>query len=214
MATIELNPLRQLPVENYEDGIGADPIVLRLAPAIEMTEEQFFLLATQNEDLRIEQNSQGELEIMVPVGSGGSSRNSSLNGQLYIWNTHHRLGKLFDSSGGFRFINKAMRAPDATWISLARWNQLTPEEQEVFSPIAPDFVVELRSRSDRINRLLAKMEEYMDNGVQLGWLIDPLQKRVHIYRAGQPVQVLDNPATVSGEPVLPGFVLQLGEIWN
>jgi len=214
MATIELNPARQIPVADYEDGIGADPIILRLEPAIELTEEQFYLFATQNDELRIEQNSQGELEIIVPVGSGGSSRNSSLNGQLYVWNTQHRLGKLFDSSGGFHFINKATRAPDAAWISLTRWNQLTPHEQEIFSPICPEFIIELRSRTDRVKNLQAKMEEYLTNGMQLGWFIDPLQRRVHIYRAGQPAQVLDNPETVIGDPVLPGFALNLGEIWG
>jgi len=182
-------------------------------PSLQLTEVQFFEWACQNDQVRIERNADGEVLIMPPTGMDSGEINATLTMLLGIWARQNGTGRSFDSSSMFTLPNLATRSPDATWISNARWNQLTSEERKVFSPIVPEFVVELRSRRDRVKTLQAKMEEYIDNGVQLGWLIDPLQRRVHIYRAGQQAQVFDNPETVSGDPVLPGFVLKLSEIW-
>lgn len=135
-------------------------------------------------------------------------------GLLRLWNRQTQLGKTFDSSGGFHLPNGADRSPDASWISRERWEALTPEEQEGFAPICPDFVVELRSKSDNMEPLRAKMREYMDNQARLGWLIDRKNRKVEIYRQGRDVEVLDNPTSLSGEDVLPGFVLDLTEVWQ
>jgi Uma2 family endonuclease len=214
MATIEIvTPATDVP-GSYEDEWGSDPLVLRMDPALKLTEEQFFNWACQNDQVHIEVNAEGEVLIMPPTGMESGESNLNLSKQFAIWVERDETGHGFDSSSMFTMPNSAKRSPDATWISNARWNQVSPQERKIFSKVVPEFVAELRSRRDRVKTLQAKMEEYIDNGVQLGWLIDPLQKRVHIYRAGQPVQVLDNPATISGDPALPGFVLKLGEIWG
>ena len=190
-------------------------ITLNLSPIIELTDEQFFKLASSHRDLRIERNSKGELIIMPPTGGRTGKRNFSLLGQLWAWvENNSALGVGFDSSTEFNLPNGGDRSPDAAWIQLERWNALTEEEQEGFPPICPDFVIELRSRTDDIKPLQDKMQEYIASGLRLGWLIDPKNKKVEIYRQGRDVEVLQSPATLSGEDVLPGFVLNLEPIWE
>lgn len=150
---------------------------------------------------------------MSPAGGETSSSNAGLTAQIWIWNQQNKLGKVFDSSGGFKIPNGADRSPDASWVKLERWNALTPEQQKKFPPICPDFVVELMSPSDSLKETQDKMKEYRDNGAVLGWLINRKSRQVEIYRPNQEVEVLESPATVSGEDVLPGFILNLESIW-
>jgi Uma2 family endonuclease len=193
-------------VENY-------PLVLRLHPVINLTDDQFFEFCQINRDLRIERTATGELLIMPPTGTETGGRNFNLIGQLWAWVNQDGTGIGFDSSTGFKLPNGAERTPDAAWVKLERWNALTAEQQKKFAPICPDFVVELRSASDNLEPLKTKMQEYIDNGALLGWLIDRKNQQVYIYRPGVAVECLDNPATVSGDSVLPGFVLDLSKIW-
>ncbi|MFN6568284.1 Uma2 family endonuclease [Dendronalium sp. ChiSLP03b] len=176
---------------------------------IELTDDQFFQMCQKNRDYRFERTASGELLIMPPTGSDTGNRNFDMVVELGIWNKQTKLGKGFDSSTGFTLQNGAERSPDVSWVKIERWNALTPEQQEKFAPICPDFVVELRSLSDSLKDLQEKMQEYIENGVQLGWLIDRKNKRVEIYRPGKNVEILENPASLSGENVLPGFVLNL-----
>lgn len=187
--------------------------VINLRPSIELTDEQFFQLCQANPEVRFERTAQGELIIMPPTGSGTGSRNFNLNTQLGIWTEQDGTGIGFGSSTGFKLPNGADRSPDAAWIERSRWDALSFEEQERFAPIAPDFVVELKSRTDNWQTLQARMQEYIDNGVRLGWLIDPIARIVEIYRSGQAVERLEAPETLSGENVLPGFVLNLQRIF-
>lgn len=180
---------------------------------IDLTDEQFFLLCQTNRNLRFERNATGEIVIMPPVGGESSNRNAGLTAQLWIWNQKYNLGIVFDSSGGFKLPNGADRSPDASWVKLSKWNELTPEQKTKFLPLAPDFVIELLSPSDSLKTTQQKMEEYKNNGVRLGWLINRKNRQVEIYRIGKEVEVLDNPDSLSGEDVLPGFVLDLQMIW-
>lgn len=178
-----------------------------------ITDEQFYQLCAANRDLRLERTAKGDLIIMPPTGGGTGKRNSDINFELNLWNRQTQLGVVFDSSTCFQLPKGSDRSPDAAWIPLEKWNLLTPEQQEKFPPICPDFAIELRSPSDSIKLLQEKMQEYMDNGTRLGWLINPKNRQVEIYRQGQDKQILDNPPTLSGENVLPGFVLNLQLIW-
>jgi len=183
-------------------------------PAIApMTHEQFYEFCLANPDLRIERSATGEVFVMSPNFSDTGNRNFNLAVQLGIWAERDGTGVGFDSSSGFTLPNGATRSPDASWILGDRWNALTAEEQASFAPICPDFVVELRSASDVLTRLQAKLQEYIDNGTRLGWLIDRKSRRVHIYRPNQPIKILENPEEVSGDPELPGFKLALAKIW-
>jgi len=150
---------------------------------------------------------------MAPTGSDTGYRNQDMSGQLWLWNRQTKLGVVFDSSSGFKLPNDADRSPDASWVKLERWQTLTPKEREGFAPLCPDFVVELRSKSDNMEPLREKMREYMANGAILGWLIDRKNQKVEIYRQNQDVEILDNPRTLSGGDVLPGFVLDLTDVW-
>ncbi|MGI2908777.1 Uma2 family endonuclease [Tolypothrix sp. VBCCA 56010] len=179
---------------------------------IDLTDEQYFQLCQNNRDYRFESTAEGELLIMPPTGSETGNRNIELAYQLQAWSRQNNLGKAFDSSTGFTLPNGAKRSPDASWVKIERWNALTPEQQQSFAPICPDFVVELRSRTDSLKELQEKMQEYIDNGANLGWLIDRKNKQVEIYRPGKEVEILENPASLSGEDVLPGFVLDLTPI--
>jgi Uma2 family endonuclease len=192
------------------------PIAVNIPPALTLTvtREQFVQLALANRDLQLERTATGELIVMPPTGSDTGNRNLEIEGQLWLWNRQTKLGKAFNSSSGFHLPNGANRSPDASWVRQERWNALTREQQTGFAPLCPDFVLELRSESDNMAPLQAKMREYMENGARLGWLIDRKNKKVEIYRQGQEVEVLDNPSTLSGEAVLPGFVLDLTEIWS
>jgi Uma2 family endonuclease len=190
------------------------PLVLRLAPVIEMSDRQFFELCQLNRDLRIERTSQGDLVIMPPTGGETGRMNFELTGLFGHWVYADGTGVGFDSSTGFTLPNGATRSPDLAWVKRERWEALTPKQRQQFPPWCPDFVLELRSPSDALVTVQAKMQEYLDNGARLGWLIDPIEKRVSIYRPQAPVECLDNPQTISGDPVLPGFVLELGRVWN
>jgi Uma2 family endonuclease len=181
--------------------------------AIHLTDEQFYQICQDNLDLRFERNTQGDLIIMPPTGGETSNRNAGITAQLWIWNEQYQLGKIFDSSGGFKLPNGADRSPDAAWIPLDKWNALTPEQQRKFLPLSPDFVIELLSPSDALENTQNKMKEYIENGTRLGWLINPQARQVEIYRQGKEVEILDNPQNLSGESVLVGFLLNLAVIW-
>lgn len=185
----------------------------RLELKLNLTDEQFWQLCQENDDLRFEATATGKLIIMPPTGSLTSERNADLTYQLKAWSRQNNLGKVFDSNGGFRLPNGAKRAPDASWVKIERWNALTPEEQDTFAPLCPDFVVELMSPNDTLAETREKMAEYMANGAQLGWLINRKQRQVEVYHPDREVEILDNPDTVSGEDILPGFVLDLSTIW-
>lgn len=187
---------------------------LNLDSVIDLTDEQFFKLCRNNPDLKFERNSQGELIIMPPTGGETGRRNSDIIIELGSWNRQAKLGVVFDSSTCFKLPNGADRSPDAAWIRQDRWRALTPEQRETFPPICPDFVIELMSPSDSLKAAQAKMQEYQANGARLGWLIDPKERQVEIYRAGQGVEVVRSPLSLSGEAVLPGFTLNLATIWG
>jgi Uma2 family endonuclease len=189
------------------------PVVLQLQPAIALTEDQFYEFCQLNHDFRIERNAAGELVIMPPTGSETDQHNFDIIVQLGIWTKQDGTGVGFGSSGGFTLPNGAVRSPDAAWIKRDRWEAIPPELRKKFAPICPEFVIELRSESDNLRILQDKMQEYIDNGTQLGWLIDRKQRRVFIYRFNIAVEVLDNPKTLYGEPLLPGFVLDLSQVW-
>jgi Uma2 family endonuclease len=188
-------------------------ITLNLRSTVELTDQQFEQICRDNRELKFERTASGELVVMAPTGGETGNVNLNLGSQLWNWNQTHRLGKGFDSSTGFKLPNGATRSPDVAWVERDRWESLTPEQQRKFVPLCPDFVIELRSASDELTDLQAKMQEYLENGLRLGWLIDPETKRVEIYRCNSPVEILNHPQTLSGEAVLPGFVLDLSEIF-
>ena len=189
-------------------------ITLDLNPIIKLTEEQFFQLCQENSDLKLERNTKGELIVMPPTGGETGKSNSNVNLQLGVWNEQTQLGEVFDSSTGFTLPNKANRSPDASWVEKSRWEALTSEQREKFIPLCPDFVIELLSPSDSLSKTQEKMQEYLDNGCRLGWLIKRKKQEVEIYRPGKEVEVLKSPQTLSGEDVLPGFTLNLQPIWE
>ena len=183
-------------------------------PAIEpMTVEQFYEFCLVNRDLRIERTASGEVIIMSPAFSDTGNRNIKIAQQLANWAEEDGTGEAFDSSTGFTLLNGAIRSPDVSWIKLERWNALTEEQKASFAPICPDFAIELRSASDTLKGLQKKMEEYIDNGVSIGLLIDRTNRKVYIYRPDRELEILDNPETVSADPELPGFVLRMAKIW-
>lgn len=191
------------------------PLLLQLPSelALQVTSEQFVVLAAANPDLRLERTATGELIVNPPTGGNTGKRNWSIAGELYLWWRHaQEPGEAFDSSTGFELPNGAHRSPDASWVRKDRWESLTAEQREGFVPLCPDFVVELRSKTDKLKDLRVKMQEYLDNGMQLGWLIDPTNWRVEVYRPGQGVEVLEHPSTLSGETVLSGFTLTMERI--
>ncbi len=184
------------------------PLALNLH-AVHLTDEQFYQLCQNNRELKFERTASGELFIMPPVGGESGNREAELIADLAIWNRQTGLGFTFSSSTIFKLPNGADRSPDAAWIRRERWEALTPEQKRKFPPIAPDFVIELRSATDDLEMLRAKMQEYLDAGVRLEWLINPQQQQVEVYRLGQEVQVYELPTELSGEDVLPGFTLSL-----
>jgi Uma2 family endonuclease len=190
-----------------------EALIVDFKSVIELTDEQFYQICSSNPDVRFERNATGELIIRPPVGGESSNRNASLTAQVWIWNEQEKFGIAFDSSCGFKLPNGAERSPDASWVQLERWNALTWEQQTRFLPLSPDFVIELLSPSDSLKVTQKKMEEYKSNGVHLGWLINRKLRQVEIYRVGREVEVLDNPISLSGEDILPGFVLNLDAIW-
>jgi len=189
------------------------PLTVSLPGSVEMTTAEFYEFCQANRDLRIERSASGDVVIMPPAFSDTGNRNIKIAQQLANWADQNGTGLGFDSSSGFTLPNGATRSLDAAWIRLERWNTLTEEEKASFAPICPDFVVELKSSSDALSGLKAKMEEYIANGALLGFLIDRKQRQVHVYRPDQDPEILENPDAVSGDPELPGFQLQMARIW-
>lgn len=189
-------------------------VTLKLEPAIHLTPTQFYQLCQENPDFKLERTVAGELVIMAPTGGETGKRNSQLNLQLGLWNEQTQLGEVFDSSTGFTLPNGSDRSPDASWIAKSRWEALTGEERERFIPLCPDFVVEIMSPSDSLSKAREKMIEYHQNGCRLGWLINRKNQQVEIYRIGREREILTCPETLSGEDVLPGFILKLNKIFN
>jgi len=188
------------------------PLTLNVK-AIGLTDEQFEKLCADNPELRLELTAERELVIMAPAGSKSGWRSGVLFQRLANWAEKDKGGITFDSSTGFALGNGAKRSPDASWMRRARWDSLTEEQQEAFAPLCPDFVAEIRSPSDSLPALMAKMREYLENGAQLGWLIDPLERNTYIYRTGAPEEYVDAPTILRGDPVLPHFVFDVTEIW-
>ena len=188
-------------------------VLVQLNPDTQLTDRQFQQLCQDNRNLNFERSAQGDLIIMSPTGGSTGNRNGRLNQQLFNWSDRFISGIAFDSSTGFKLPNGADRSPDAAWVTNDRWNTLTIDEQNRFIPLCPDFVVELMSPSDSRSVLQAKMQEYQDNGVRLGFLIDRTIKQIEIYRIGKTMEVVDRPTTLSGEDVLVGFELNMNLIW-
>nr|WP_088894498.1 Uma2 family endonuclease [Leptolyngbya ohadii] len=198
-------------------------LTLKLDRIIRLTDEQFYQLCQDNPELKLERTATGELVIMSPTGGETGKQNSDLIIELGLWNRQTQLGVVFDSSTGFKLPNGANRSPDVAWIPIDRWQALAPSQRKRFLPLCPNFLIELLSPTDTWEAGTAKMEEYQDNGNQLGWLIDPENRQVAIYRIGEPVEVLrplratalgGSPPSLSGEAVLPGFTLSLELMWS
>lgn len=188
-------------------------LTLNLPPVLKLSDEVFEQLAIANSELRLELTAKGELIIMPPTGGETGDRNFELDGQLWLWNRQTRLGKAFDSSTGFRLPNGATRSPDVAWITMEKWEALTAAERKKFLPLCPDFAVEIVSETDEVADVREKMQEYLQNGLRLGWLINPKLRQVEIYRGKREVEILESPTSLSGEDVLPGFVLDLQPIF-
>jgi len=174
-----------------------------------LSDEQFYHLCQVNQNWQLERNAKGELIIMPPVGGVSGSHEADLISVLWLWNRQTQAGKVFSSSTIFRLPQGGSRSPDVAWVTLERWNKLTILEQERFPPLCPDFLIELRSRTDSLEELQEKMQEYINSGLRLGWLIDPQSQNVTIYRLGSEAETVSLPTTLSGEDVLVGFVLEL-----
>jgi Uma2 family endonuclease len=189
------------------------PLTVNFPAIVKMTQAQFYEFCQANQELRIERTAQGEVIIMPPAFSDTGNRNFNIAAQLGVWTEQNGMGIGFDSSAGFTLPNGATRSPDASWIKLERWNALTAAAQASFAPICPDFAIELRSASDTLISLQTKMQEYIDNGASLGWLIDRKNRQVYIYRPDRSLEVLEQPEFVTGAPELPGFGLKMAKIW-
>lgn len=206
-----MSAVLEKPVVN-EFGIAR--FVLQFSPFIEMSDEQFFEFCQANRDLRIERNSEGEIIIMPPTGWETGNRNAEITIQLGIWAKQDGRGRSADSSAGYKMPSGAIMSSDASWVLNERLEKISPEKRRKFLPLAPDFVIELRSESDSLAKLKEKMQEYIENGVALGWLIDATERKVYVYRPEREVETLENPSKISGEPLLQGFVLNLKEVWE
>ena len=189
-------------------------LTLQIPPSLKFTDEEFEKIVEFNKELRLELTASGELIIMSPTGGETGNRNFEIYIDLGIWNRKNKLGKAFDSSTGFKLPNSATRSPDASWIKIERWDALTPEQRKKYLPLCPDFAVELVSESDDVEDTRKKMREYIENGLRLGWLINPKDKQVEIYRIGKEVEILDSPDSLSGEDILVGFSLDLEVIFG
>ena len=187
---------------------------VKLEPAFSLSTEQFYHLCRQNPDLKFERNTNGELIIMPPTGGETGRKNAELIGEFILWNRQTQLGVVFDSSTCFRLPLGSDRSPDVSWVKKERWERLTDEEKIKFPPLCPDFVLELLSPSDNLPTTQEKMQEYLDNGAKLGWLINPQLQQVEIYRPQQPVEILQSPTKISGESVLANFDLNLAWLWQ
>ena len=187
---------------------------LQIPPSLKFTDEEFEQIVEFNQELRLELTAEGELIIMSPTGGETGNRNFEIYIDLGIWNRKYKLGKAFDSSTGFKLPNGATRSPDASWIKIERWDALSAEQRKKYLPLCPDFAVELVSESDDVEDTRKKMREYIENGLRLGWLINPKDKQVEIYRSGKEVEILHSPKILSGEDVLEGFSLDLEIIFG
>jgi Uma2 family endonuclease len=188
--------------------ITLEPITLSFRN-VALSDDQFYQLCQDNENWQLERTAQGELIIMPPVGGLSGNRESNLIGELWLWNRQTKLGKVFSSSTIFTLPNGAKRSPDVAWVKSDRWESLTLEEQEKFPPLCPDFVIELRSCTDSLSQLQEKMQEYLNSGLQLGWLINPQEQQVEIYRPNQAIEIVQLLTILSGEKVLPEFILDI-----
>ncbi|HEX8196648.1 MAG TPA: Uma2 family endonuclease [Pyrinomonadaceae bacterium] len=195
------------------DVIQHSEIVVKLRPDEPMDDDEFFDFCQKFDNERIEQTADGEIIIMPPTGFETSNRNAEIVTQLRIWAKKDGSGLVTESNGEYVLPNGAKRAPDAAWILKSRVEKISKKRREKFLPLCPDFVVELMSPSDRLKDVQEKMREYVENGAGLGWLINPKEKEVHVYRPNAEIEILKNPQTVSGENMLPGFELDLTEIW-
>jgi Uma2 family endonuclease len=191
-----------------------EAVTVNFNSIIHLTDNQFYQLCQENPEVKFERNAKGELIIMPPTGGETGNQNAEISADFVIWNRQTLLGKVFDSSTCFKLPNGANRSPDVAWVKNERWDSLSPEEKAKFPPIAPDFVLELMSPTDSLKDAQDKMQEYRENGVRLGWLINSKTRRVAIYRVEHPVEVLQSPAMISGEDVLPGFMLNLQIFWS
>jgi Uma2 family endonuclease len=189
-------------------------LTVNLNPSLTLDDQQFETICQNNKNLNFERNSGGELIIMSPTGSETGNKNSSLSGQLWLWNQQKKLGQTFDSSTGFKLPNGAIRSPDASWIKQEKWEQISKEKRIKFAPICPDFVVELLSVNDDWDEGIEKMLEYIENGSNLGWLLDANNKKVGIFRPNQQPEIVINNSILSGEDILPDFILNLQEIFT
>jgi Uma2 family endonuclease len=189
-------------------------LVLRFPSPWKEDPDWFFNFCRANDELRIERTAEGEIQVMAPVGFEGGYHEGTVFAQLYAWAERDGTGRAFNSNTGYVLPNKANRAPDASWVKKSRIARLAPAQKKKFAPLCPDFVIEVRSLSDRLPKLQEKMEEYCANGASLGWLIDPQERKVYVYRPGKGVECLDHPKRLSGDPELPGFVLKLARIWK
>jgi Uma2 family endonuclease len=209
--TIDLVAATRIPEFELDELEGFFLLRWKNPPAF--TDDELLEMFALNEGLQFEVDCDGSLIIMSPTGLKSGFRNMQLTAQLGVWANRDGTGVASDSSGEMRFPNGAKRAPNAAWFSHTRLQAVSEVELEKIPPVVPDFVVELRSKSDRVRRLQAKMEEYIANGVRLGWLLDPTSRTAYVYRPGTPVQVLENAASLDASPELPGFVLDLAPIW-
>jgi Uma2 family endonuclease len=191
-----------------------EPIQVHLRPILDMSDDEFFAFCQLNRALRLERTAEGDLVIMAPAGGETGNRNARLNAFFTLWALNDGTGELFDSSTGFSLPNGATRSPDAAWVKRSRLAALTQEQKKKFLPLCPDFVIELRSASDSLKTIQEKMQEYLANGTRLGWLLDPLDRRVYVYRPEIGVECLENPTTIEGDPELSGFTLDLARIWE
>jgi len=194
--------------------IDNPPLILHLRPAITLSDDEFFAFCRQNPDLRIERSAEGEVEIMAPAGSGSSRRNMIVSRRVEDWSLREGTGVAFDSSGGFILPNGSTRSPDTSWVRRSRLSGITAAQKERFMPLCPDFVIEVRSPSDSLALTHEKMREYIENGTLLGWLLDGPSKQAYVYRPDHPAEQFDAPASLSGEPELPGFTLDLAGVWE
>ncbi len=208
--------MTQTAIRPQQTVVEHEPVCVKFKPLEYMDDEAIAKFSALNPELRIERTAEGEIVVMPPAFSDTSNRNADVTIDLGIWARADGTGRYYESSAGFRLHNGALRSPDAAWISNSRLDALTSEQRSGFFHICPDFVIELRSTSDNLSALQAKMQEYMDNGARLGWLIDPVSTppRVHVYRPGAEVEILDKPTEISGAPELPGFVLNMTRIWE
>jgi Uma2 family endonuclease len=188
--------------------------ILRMPTSATLTSEQFYDLCRVNPDWKLERTAQGDLVFIAPTGGETGARNANLLIQLGIWNENAQLGVIFDSSTAFHLPNGADRSPDVSWIKHERWNTLTPQQREKFPPLSPDFIIELMSPSDNLRDAQSKMQEYVDNGVQLAWLLNRKDREVEIYQIGKPRTILKQPTQLSGNSILPGFILKLDGFWE